>query len=87
MTLNEMFGEKAQLLEKEPEDSQMMSFFSLLVFIPVGRVKKLKEAGSRGIKVIRDIVDELMGKGKKVSGEVPVSKDPFRLLPKNKTQV
>ena len=27
-----------------------------------------------------------MGKGKKVSGQVPVSKDPFRLLPKKQDQ-
>jgi len=83
MTLNEMFGEKSAAFgegARRLTDDELFEFATFL--LPVGRVKKLKQAGSRGVKVVRDILDELMGKGKKVSGEVPVSKDPFRLLPK-----
>ena len=43
MTLNEMFGEKAQLLEKARRltDDELFEYAS---FLPVGRVKKLKKA-------------------------------------------
>ena len=83
MTLNEMFGEKSAAFGEGARRLTEDELFEFATFLlPVGRVKKLKQAGSRGVKVVRDIFDELMGKGKKVSGQVPVSKDPFRLLPK-----
>jgi hypothetical protein len=83
MTLNEVFGEKSAAFgegARRLTEDELFQFAEFL--LPVGRVKKLKEAGSRGVKVVRDLIDELMGKGKKVSGEVPVAKDPFDLLPK-----
>jgi len=83
MTLNEVFGEKNAAFgegARRLTEDELFQFAEFL--LPVGRVKKLKEAGSRGVKVIRDLIDEFMGKGKKVSGEVPVAKDPFDLLPK-----
>ena len=83
MTLNEMFGEKSAAFgegARRLTEDELFEFASFL--LPAGRIKVLKQAGSRGVKIVRDIFDELMGKGKKVSGEVPVSKDPFRLLPK-----
>lgn len=87
MTLNEMFGEKSAAFgegaRRLTEDEMFMMAGFLL---PAGKIKALKQAGSRGVRVIRDIVDEFMGKGKKMSGEVPVSKDPFRLLPKRQDQ-
>lgn len=83
MTLNEVFGEKSAAFGEGARRLTEDELFEFATFLlPVGRVKKLKQAGSRGVKVVRDIFDELMGKGKKVSGQVPVSKDPFRLLPK-----
>ena len=83
MTLNQVFGEKnaafGEGVRRLTED-ELFQFAEYL--LPVGRVKKLKEAGSRGVKIIRDLYDEFIGKGKKMSGEVPVAKDPFDLLPK-----
>jgi len=83
MTLNEMFGEKSAAFGEGARRLTEDELFTMAGFLlPAGKIKALKQAGSRGVKIVRDIVDELMGKGKKVSGEVPVSKDPFRLLPK-----
>jgi hypothetical protein len=83
MTLNQVFGEKNAAFgegARRLTDDELFEFASFL--LPVGRIKKLKEAGSRGVKIIRDLYEEFIGKGKKMSGEVPVAKDPFDLLPK-----
>lgn len=83
MTLNEMFGEKSAAFGEGARRLTEDELFTMAGFLlPAGRIKALKQAGSRGVKVVRDLIDELMGKGKKVSGEVPVAKDPFDLLPK-----
>lgn len=83
MTLNEVFGEKSAAFGEGARRLTEDELFTVASFLlPGGRGRALKKAGSRGVKVVRDLIDELMGKGKKVSGEVPVSKDPFRLLPK-----
>lgn len=83
MTLNQVFGEKSAAFGegvRRLTEDEMLEIASIL--LPVGRTKVLKQAGSRGVKIIKDIFDEFIGKGKKMSGEVPVAKDPFRLLPK-----
>ena len=83
MTLNEVFGEKSAAFGEGARRLTEDELFTMAGFLlPAGRIKALKQAGSRGVKVVRDLIDELMGKGKKVSGEVPVAKDPFDLLPK-----
>ena len=83
MTLNEMFGEKSAAFGEGARRLTEDELFTMAGFLlPAGRIKALKQAGSRGVKVVRDLIDELMGKGKKMSGEVPVAKDPFDLLPK-----
>ena len=83
MTLNEVFGEKNAAFGEGARRLTEDELFQFAEFLfPVGRVEKLRKAGKRGIKIITDLYDELMGKGKKMSGEVPVAKDPFDLLPK-----
>ena len=83
MTLNEMFGEKSAAFGEGARRLTEDELFTMAGFLlPAGRIKALKQAGSRGVKVVRDLIDELMGKGKKASGEVPIAKDPFDLLPK-----
>jgi len=83
MTLNEVFGEKSAAFGEGARRLTEDELFTMAGFLlPAGRIKALKQAGSRGVKVVRDLIDELMGKGKKMSGEVPVAKDPFDLLPK-----
>jgi len=83
MTLNQVFGEKSAAFGegvRRLTEDEILEIASIL--LPVGRTKVLKQAGRRGVKIIKDIFDEFIGKGKKMSGEVPVAKDPFRLLPK-----
>ena len=83
MTLNEVFGEKSAAFGEGARRLTEDELFTMAGFLlPAGRIKALKQAGSRGVKVVRDLIDELMGKGKKASGEVPIAKDPFDLLPK-----
>lgn len=66
MTLNEMFGEKSAAFGEGARRLTEDELFTMAGFLlPAGRIKALKQAGSRGVKVVRDLIDELMGKGKK----------------------
>jgi len=85
MTLNEIFGNKSAASGFGDEARRLTEdeLFTVASFLlPGGRGRALKKALSKGGTRIKDILMEFIGKGKPMSGQVPVAKDPFRLLPK-----